>query len=466
MENVCSILSPSKKCMEGRDLFLEDLVPLMEVREDIGEARLNPKKDEMDALIAKLPALAKPIQEKYGKHAVRCSEKGDEKSCGYEMACALFQSYASPLDAPGKMGFYKHELTLARSYMGRLVSEAESAYTHEVQFDSGATISAVSVEWLKKNSQPVPPFYGEEMAFAPLEGVSIDIDYEMDYHPQAAIVSKKLSELEGYKHDDIIMIGLEVLMTRPYYVNQDELTITFTNDVSDVVDDGGWHRAHLNVSPMGIGTYSLSTKVYLDGRPVTMTFDTGADNVFLWEQCREAFLEDMKADSQDTISTADGDREVSMVHGVPFSLGGVGKDISIMLLKREGEFDKKPTEDTVCGVLGTSFLRYFNYAVDPTTNSIYLKPRDPVPDYSYRKLLIFSYEREDGGMRIKGFTPGSPFKAAGLKKNDLILKIGGKDIGEVGFMAIEQMYLTQKKIPVVFKRNGKVKKVVVKPPQG
>ena len=132
-----------------------------------------------------------------------------------------------------------------------------------------------------------------------------------------------------------------------------------------------------------------------------------------------------------------------------------------------GNYTRKLTRETIQIINATlfDFLRYFNYVVDLTTNSLYLKLRDPVPDYKYKELKIFAYEREEGGMRIKGFGDGSPFKAAGLKKGDLIIKIGGKGIDEIGFMAIEQMYLTQKKIPVVFKRKGKVKKIDVKPPQ-
>jgi predicted aspartyl protease len=139
------------------------------------------------------------------------------------------------------------------------------------------------------------------------------------------------------------------------------------------------------------------------------------------------------------------------------------------LITRYQHYERDSLADVIVsrdGLLGNPILERFKVVIDYVNERVYLKAskkyNKPI-DYDISGLILYAFGQELSNYFVKEVLPGSPAEHAGIRKGDIIRRIG---FFNANFYTLEQVYSKfirkrGKKINLVLERNGiKIKKTL------
>jgi len=454
-QDVSTYLSHKFSCQDGLTEFEEDVRPLHKIRHDYGDALLkNNGAKQKAALKKKLAKAAAKIEKIYEGKAAECLD--DEfDSCGYVMAHDEYVKTFGPLDSFKPPAASSSSLELKPLQNGYLVADLENIKYGETLFDTGASVSAFGPTVYTQLNDCFIPFGtlgGTDDKVFIAEQVFMRFA-EINFFPKTVIVTSFFeNNLMGvdYKHGLLSFVGGDFLAGTPFEVDYDSWSMTFFPDIKNRINEEDWHRIPLNVDQELFFGYKLSMEVYIEGKPMTLLFDTGAEYTTIYDGCSQDLPKDTIIGKAPSLSVYDNGSADAAKLKVKF--GGTEHVETVHL-----DHSKHPIGDG-CGVLGANTLRHFDYIYDPNTLSLYVNERETEsiydPDFQFGGIPKLT----KAGMLLLSVEEGGPLAEAGLEKGDLITEIDGQkvdnNLGKLGLWNL--IANTKKNVPIEYKRGDDV----------
>lgn len=460
-------------CHKVSKWIVDNLEKSIELRHRIGSEILSGSNADSAAQSKKdLAAAIAPVRDTYEQARGRCEKEDDGASCIMAEKYADLLRFFGPIDAISRNIAKPTALGIARLQSGYVVTATgKGGPQYEVLLDTAANVTVLShhlAEMFKEHIRLITDSsnYGNTVPTVSVSKLAFDMG-GVQFEPSIALVSPIVDFLEGSDEDKrlIAILGADFLFGRPWEVNYDASQLIIDQDVKKRLAGGGWEQIPLSIHPYYM-SYYLGARVYIDGRPYTLAFDTGASGIDLSERCFSpsdgqrvtgGITESMEGRSMSTrvrdARLRIGSREVNITYDVT-----PGKSVNADSLLEAG----------FCGVLGTDVFRNFNYIYDPETMSLYLRPRQRVADITEARGIGFVPNRMRTGdgraaFEVVDVVPGSGAEKAGIRKGDIVVKMADASPDKISILEfLDMFYSKDPNLPVKVIRNGEVLEIIIK----
>ena len=116
------------------------------------------------------------------------------------------------------------------------------------------------------------------------------------------------------------------------------------------------------------------------------------------------------------------------------------------------------------GTIGMEILNRFLITIDYTNNRMFLLPNKSFNDvFEFNMSGIAVKPTAEGKLGVRHVFDGSPGSQAGIRSGDIIIAVNGKKLNFSGFNQMADSFKKQgKKMTIIFERNGKQQKTVLK----
>lgn len=456
------------ECAEGRKSFGKQLKDIQELRHKIGAAKTkSPNGQEVKRLKGELVQKVKPIEALYKEKKKKCKKSKHAQSCGFVYSYDKYVKMVGPLDASGLKTGPVVSRKLAPLRSGYLLTTLTPAKKRrEVFLDTGASITIFSKYYAELNDNKLDYTGGVVAHGLPLYTAS-GLTFRMGkigFKPEYVTVSPLIDFLEGSrrKYRLISILGLDFLLGHNLEIDYDKSSIVFNQDVDKRLTEKKW-----SVVPFYLksneATYVMNIKVYLNGKPLELMFDTGGGFTYLIEQCLPKLLKVKVEDGGYALHTS-GLQKKGVIKNVEVGLSPFLKTkmdyISV-------EYASSPNSKQLhsqgrCGVLGLDVLRRFNFMLDRESLSVYFSKRGRGYKASNQARMGYVPFRHKGKLIVERVLKGSSVEKAGIKRGDVILSVEGKNASSFSMMGLmDQAFHGKKSIEVVFESSGQKKTVVI-----
>ena len=458
--NVANFNRAYEECAVGRDRFLEDIKPLVKIRHKIGEARLKADHKALKRLEKKLSSAAKPVERTYDKNYTPCYDDVEDIACGY---CHAYEKYAETV---GALSEYR-ESAGPRSKLDILVPDsvkliADIDGDHEAMFDTGCGHSIFSRHWFTENGAAFRPVSVLGSTKYLSEGIKLMIG-SLEYSPAVIGLEPGIDvALGGVRspHSLISFIGIDFLLKQNFSVDNDSSTFTLNEDIDAMLEGGDWRRLPIGINMNGRFFFQISVDVYINGQLFHMLLDTGAQSTIVFESC----VDDL-SNVDTTFASYDryGYHQSKGIKSAVVRFADIDLDVPVQIDDDKERGKAKAFRSAgFCGLLGASSLRKLNYIVDPSTQSLYVKRRKTEPKYGEWTGIDIAFDRGKNGVIITQIGAGGPTSGSELKVGDIVTKIYGIDVKDIGRLGIENLFMTKPELPVVYIRDDKKYSSVIK----
>jgi predicted aspartyl protease len=306
-----------------------------------------------------------------------------------------------------------------------IVAEVElNGHKLPALLDTGAEISVVDSSIAKEIGLKAGGSYGIDAMNgkqAPAQKASIDQLVVGGFIRKGGIVAvADLSAMrQAAKQPFAMMLGADVLSQVALFVDRDNLTLMVIPNNAKA--NGANWTAPLRFQQPG---NLIMTNLSVDGHPMTVKFDTGAQDELILRDVKWAEIVPPTA-RVTTLAGADaaGPSVVSLVRLNDVRIGD--KSIGDAIATRVSSASSTGQSD---GILGMGILSRYTLFLNPQTGVMVLtEPKKPVPPRRETMVGIQGVPTDDG-LAIAYVMAHSPAEAAGLKAGDRICTIDGQTV--------------------------------------
>lgn len=453
--------------------IVEGLGKSIELRQRIGSETLAGRgADALGQSRKELAAAIAPVRDTYEQARGRCEKEDDGASCVMAEKYADLLRFFGPIDAISRNIAKPTALDIARLQSGYVVTATgKGGPQYEVLLDTAANVTVLShhlAEMFKEHIRLITDSsdYGNTVPTVSVSDVRFDMG-GVQFEPSIALVSPIVDFLEGSDEDKrlVAILGADFLFGRPWEVNYDASQLIIDQDVKKRLAGGGWEQIPLSIHPYYM-SYYLGARVYIDGRPYTLAFDTGASGTILNEECFRP-SEGQKIEGGITQSV-EGMARGSRIRDAELKIGSREMNITYDVTPGKSVNANSLIEAGLCGVLGTDVLRNFNYIYDPETMSLYLRPRQRVADIAEARGIGFVPNRMRTGdgraaFEVVDVVPGSGAEKTGIRKGDIVVEMAGARPDELSILEfLDMFYSKDPNLPVKVQRDGKDVLIIIR----
>lgn len=444
-------------CFQGMKRFERDSNEVAKHRHQIGMAmNESPAQGPPGELVDQLKSGSAILEDKYQRARSICDNEYNFNACGYAYAYECYVKMFGHLGELRKKTGISTEVKFKPFEDGGIVTDiAPESVGREVIFDTGAPLSAFSLSYYNETKDDFSKIAHVDDLWS-YSGETFEIG-AVKFAPEIALVEGVIDQLEGSdrQHRLIAIFGTDLLLRQPVEINHDRSVVVVNQDVRERLKGKGWSATPIDLLiTRGVG-YFIGIDASINGVPISMLLDTGAEGTSLVRQCEEKFPKERGEVEFFTLDAGGGSRS-QIIPNVKFGFGGREVLLPEVGLAVAGSYISEIiTSVGRCGKLGNDVLSNFNFIIDPVTMLLYSSPVSSGGSPHHISLNM-KWSRKGNDWVIDGVANGGRAQKAGIKLGDKLIKLDGKEVSSLSFLQMMDLsYNYGDRVEVVFERDGK-----------